>query len=960
MLALVSFFGTHLSVLCFLAFLSGLWLDNPVLQNCGGIAIALLALQSNWDRATNAGLLAIAVASFFPGTAPASLHIGLLLLAADLLIEFRLQMSWLFLVALAAPAALLFHPPADPWPHALAALIAALVLLRPEPHPWLPAGALALQWSLFVLHFQQGPIAILYHALFLYLFGYLASSPKPVIRELDTGPSRTLRIAHLSDIHFPSSDPVAAEDLLRKLVELNPHIVVLSGDLLNSPHAGWSPMLAWLKNLRESLKLHPSHVLTIPGNHDMFFTGLSGLSPVAQQLFNSRLGLVSPDHLQAPIFYCPRSGVAFLLLDLNPIHAIFSAEGKVYKHRLARLTRLLQSDPRLRSAAKILVTHHHPLPVPHEGGDFLLATRGVHHLQRFCSEHHIDIVLHGHKHFATWSHLRLGGGSKVPFLLEILGAGAAFHKNDNDRRGANFNFLTISSSGARHIRQFFRLPGSPGYLEAEPSPIEALFASTFLRKHAARMHSEKISWHLEIDSQGNSNSVYTVSGICSNRPVGPYELRLPETEVLSGTPSDYYVHPSSVRGSLRRRFPGANDSEWVFTFDDLPQARLEDKLVLNSHEHAYFILNANHARESESAHRRFPGFFRDFLYFELTDSTDCLELSLQFPSGAIISNFNLRAMESGGAPVHGRLSSLVHNCCPPNPVNNGILVSIPDPVPNFRYFLEWDIAISTSASGDDLRDNRQRVFEQQLQASALSGQDILGRALALFAETVVVDAGAAIGIEAPVSAASGIDLSCMVRRPADSAQPAQLVALCGYQLNIQLDRYSLKTGQGNSGAAYRGFSIRSYDADKAASDPASNVYLPIPGDKNHRFLLSVPVIDDDSTRPVAVLSIGAFSDAAADRLRSTSNPAVQQRILEHVSERVYPLLLKAAGMQPPDVAPTFTLKPVAQNNPGVRAQECEISPHSSSRKYAALEGPQTAWGRQILAGMQYPPSAPSR
>jgi hypothetical protein len=900
MLSLAAFFATHISALLFLVFAAGL-LGAPLSLPSffGGAAIALLALQKDWSRAANFGLLILGLGAILPDPPMLFLELALTLFAADLLIDARFAWRWWALLAFTVPALTLVpavkgstHGYAVPL---LGTCIALLALSRPAAHPWLPSGALALQaFSYAAVSYSLHP-SWLYPALFLFLFGLLESAPKPVIRELDVGDVQTLRIAHLSDVHYPTRNEDAAADLVGKLAELKPHLLLITGDLLNSPHAGWAAMTEWLHTLRNRTQLDASRLLLLAGNHDLFLTGLTGLGPVSQVLFRSRLDLVSQDGVIDAIVYCPRQQTAILLLDLNPITAVFSAEGKVYPFRLARLARLLQSDQRLRHATKVLAVHHHVLPVPHQGADFLLSTRGVHHLQRFCAEHKIGLVLHGHKHFATWSHLRIGGATAFPHFVEVLGAGSAFHASSKDSRGHNFNLITSSASGARHIRQFFRPDGAAGFSEAVPAAFEQSLSEFLLRRHTASTHSDAIRWALDIDKEGNSDSTYTVDAIVSNRETPPYQMRLPATEAFSGTPSPYFPTPACAPGALESLRRWREYEDWIYTFHSRPVPDPPSRLELRSHEHAYFILDTAHARESTFPNRWMGATFRDFLYFDLSDSTARLELILNFPNGVRIANPSLRACEAGDRLLNELQSQRIAGCLHFDPAVDppALSVSIASPSPNFRYFLEWDVTLTPDPGDYNRRTARQREFEARLLTYAASpGPDLLSLALAHFADAVGSSIASAIGAPSSSLVSSGIDASLMVRR--QDPKPA-LVVVRG--ANLKRRDFSFHPGQGNAGAAYRGRAIRSFDPEAANSNPAAHVYARIPGGNEHKYLISVPVIDPLSALPVAVLSIGALTTHAAAQLRATAPTAVREKIVLAVQSRVYPLLLEAVNMK---------------------------------------------------------------
>src|SRR3954466_6730217 len=84
-------------------------------------------------------------------------------------------------------------------------------------------------------------------------------------RRGDTSPWPTTMptIAHISDLHFGAEDPIVAAGLLKDLAELQPTLVVNSGDLTQRGRA------SQFRAARDYLARIPFPQLTIPGNHDI-------------------------------------------------------------------------------------------------------------------------------------------------------------------------------------------------------------------------------------------------------------------------------------------------------------------------------------------------------------------------------------------------------------------------------------------------------------------------------------------------------------------------------------------------------------------------------------------------------------------------------------------------------------------------------------------------------------------
>ncbi len=70
-------------------------------------------------------------------------------------------------------------------------------------------------------------------------------------------------VAHLSDLHFGRTDPQVVSALTVALQNLNPDLVVISGDLTQrAKHSEFREARTFIAQL-------PGETLVVPGNHDV-------------------------------------------------------------------------------------------------------------------------------------------------------------------------------------------------------------------------------------------------------------------------------------------------------------------------------------------------------------------------------------------------------------------------------------------------------------------------------------------------------------------------------------------------------------------------------------------------------------------------------------------------------------------------------------------------------------------
>ena len=95
------------------------------------------------------------------------------------------------------------------------------------------------------------------------------------------------RIAHLSDLHCNSSKEwnEVFSYITKCLTDISPHIIFITGDLVNSPS---KKNFRSLKNSIEQIKtnrlLPPNlHIVVVPGNHDYYFKGNNVLIGIGER-----------------------------------------------------------------------------------------------------------------------------------------------------------------------------------------------------------------------------------------------------------------------------------------------------------------------------------------------------------------------------------------------------------------------------------------------------------------------------------------------------------------------------------------------------------------------------------------------------------------------------------------------------------------------------------------------------
>src|SRR6478672_1376875 len=194
------------------------------------------------------------------------------------------------------------------------------------------------------------------------------------------------RLVHLSDLHFGAHDQKLVEAAEKRVDELKPDLVVISGDFTQR---------AKTEQFREACQFlerlqHSGHeVLGVPGNHDvpLYDVLRRFLSPLARY----RRFI---DESLCPFIELP--GVA--VLGINTARSLTFKDGRINKDQVAFIRETFSRTPS--EAFRVLVTHH-PLFALEIGSEVERAIGRQELALDAVEESGVDMVLAGHAHHAT-------------------------------------------------------------------------------------------------------------------------------------------------------------------------------------------------------------------------------------------------------------------------------------------------------------------------------------------------------------------------------------------------------------------------------------------------------------------------------------------------------------------------------------------------------------------------------
>ena len=194
------------------------------------------------------------------------------------------------------------------------------------------------------------------------------------------------RLLHLSDLHFGAHDEDLVEAVERQVNELQPDLVVISGDFTQRAKTEqFKEACIFLEHLCDS----GHEVLGVPGNHDvpLYDVLRRFLSPLARY----RRFI---DESLCPFIELP--GVA--VLGINTARSLTFKDGRINKDQVQFIRETFARTPS--DSMRILVTHH-PLLALQVGEEIERAIGRQEMALDAVEESGVDMLLAGHNHHAS-------------------------------------------------------------------------------------------------------------------------------------------------------------------------------------------------------------------------------------------------------------------------------------------------------------------------------------------------------------------------------------------------------------------------------------------------------------------------------------------------------------------------------------------------------------------------------
>jgi 3',5'-cyclic AMP phosphodiesterase CpdA len=188
-------------------------------------------------------------------------------------------------------------------------------------------------------------------------------------------------IAHLSDLHFGRVDARLLDPLRRKVAELAPHVVVVSGDLTQRARP------EEFRQAREFLDSLPKPQVVVPGNHDvpLYNVFQRFLRPLGR--FRRYIGAdLEPSYFDDEL----------AVVGINTARSLTFKGGRINEEQVERIRARICTLPD--EVTKILVTHH-PFDADEENPRHVGQIVGRAAMaMKTLAECGADVLLSGHLH----------------------------------------------------------------------------------------------------------------------------------------------------------------------------------------------------------------------------------------------------------------------------------------------------------------------------------------------------------------------------------------------------------------------------------------------------------------------------------------------------------------------------------------------------------------------------------
>ena len=261
-------------------------------------------------------------------------------------------------------------------------------------------------------------------------------------------------IVHISDVHFGRVDYGIVKRLKEKIGEINPHLVVVSGDLTQRARS------AQFIEARAFLNALPKPQIVVPGNHDIpmhnvYNRFLHPLDKYKKYITED----LEPFYADAEI----------AVIGINTARSLTIKDGRVNEKQAAAICRKMSVLPD--EILKVVVTHH-PFDLPEGYNDDQIVGRAEMAI-REITKSGADVFLAGHIHVShigqTATRYKLGAGRNALVVQAGTATSTRGRGEANSFNVLEFEYprLIIKKFECQNTKSNFILAESQCYAQSE-------------------------------------------------------------------------------------------------------------------------------------------------------------------------------------------------------------------------------------------------------------------------------------------------------------------------------------------------------------------------------------------------------------------------------------------------------------------------------------------------------------
>jgi predicted MPP superfamily phosphohydrolase len=533
-------------------------------------------------------------------------------------------------------------------------------------------------------------------------------------------------IAHLSDLHFTSETNFETGSWAALLDDLSSNerdkidVLAVTGDLIDASFTdsvmslmplvkdpiveAFTKVDKYLRNLCTALNINPDEgLVVVPGNHDYRAKGILMSKQLPVKFYNLFKASCRPVLL-------PNLHVCLFVLDSNTMRNRFDlATGLIERDDLVKFRRFAEKIRPLNAACtRVVLLHHHPMPIPARENDDLMDNPGFSLLKnagQFMSlmvEARVDLVLHGHEHHPAFSKAFFPDDKLEEHMITIIGAGSAGKKVEN------YNLITITHGGQMRLER--RARDGAGFRHSydrslgDYADVRRAAFEGLAEKSGAKIRARKYSeMHLIKSGSGDTVLYERLEDVTAFKGV------ITETESQVNSDSGFFLAPKFENIS-----PETQEIKWEWKAkpegspaDDDPEMKRgriiyqpalnrKSPITYEFHKTAYNLFHFYQEDREDSTngeHRR------EWIEFTFKNAFDLYVLTVRFPKDNFPDKFY---REVHGPDCFGQK----HDAnCTLHPLEQSyfdlhfskfkdsqtFVVSIEKPLPGYTYFIKWDL-----------------------------------------------------------------------------------------------------------------------------------------------------------------------------------------------------------------------------------------------------------------------------